>query len=47
MGVLNLLQYHFDRLEIELKAAEGEIGEQDYEKIREAFRQMEIEVEEM
>jgi hypothetical protein len=45
MGVLNLLQYHFDRLEIELKASEGEIGEQEYEKIQEAFRQMGIEVE--
>lgn len=47
MGVMNLLQHKFNRLEVVLAAEEGEISEQDYEdKIREAFRQMGIEVHE-
>jgi len=45
MGVMNLLQHRFNRLEIVLSAAGGWISEQDYEdKIREAFRQLGIEV---
>jgi hypothetical protein len=47
MGVMNLLQHKFDRLDITLSADDGEISEQEYEdKIREAFRQLGIEVEE-
>ncbi|HEY65250.1 MAG TPA: ATP-binding protein [Caldilineae bacterium] len=47
LGVLNLLHYKFNRLEITLRATEGEMSEQEYEdKIKEAFRQMGIEVEE-
>ena len=43
MGVMNLLQHRFDRLDIVLAAEEGEISEQEYEdKIREAFRQLGI-----
>ena len=45
MGVMNLLQHKFNRLEITLLADEGSISEQEYEdKIREAFRQLGIEV---
>jgi hypothetical protein len=45
MGVMNLLQHKFNRLEVVLSAAGGWISEQDYEdKIREAFRQLGIEV---
>jgi len=45
MGVMNLLQHKFNRLEIVLSAEQGWISEQDYEdKIREAFRQLGIEV---
>lgn len=47
MGVMNLLQSKFESLEIELIANEGTISEQDYEdKIREAFRQLGIELDE-
>lgn len=47
MGVMNLLQSKFETLEIELMANEGAISEQDYEdKIREAFRQLGIELDE-
>ena len=47
MGVMNLLQHKFDRLEITVRAAEGEIIEQEYEdKVQEAFRQLGIEVSE-
>ncbi|RMF28240.1 MAG: ATP-binding protein [Chloroflexi bacterium] len=47
MGVMNLLQHRFDRLEIALTAEDGEMLEQEYEdKVREAFRQLGIEVEE-
>ena len=36
MGVMNLLQVNFDNLQIELRATEGEMSEQDYEdKIKE------------
>jgi hypothetical protein len=45
MGVMNLLQHKFDRLDIALSAHGGEISEQEYEdKIQEAFRQLGIEV---
>jgi hypothetical protein len=45
MGVMNFLQYKFNRLEVVLAAAEGWISEQDYEdKVREAFRQLGIEI---
>ncbi len=47
LGILNFLQHKFDRLEITVRATEGEITEQEYEnKIMEAFRQMGVEVEE-
>jgi hypothetical protein len=47
MGVMNLLQSKFESLEIELIATDGAISEQDYEdKIREAFRQLGIELDE-
>lgn len=47
MGVMNLLQAHFDKLKIELLAEGGEISEQAYEdKVREAFRQLGIEINE-
>jgi len=47
MGVMNLLQHKFNRLEVVLAVDEGEISEQEYEdKIQEAFRQLGIEVEE-
>jgi hypothetical protein len=45
MGVMNLLQHKFDRLEVVLSAEHGAISEQEYEdKIQEAFRQLGIEV---
>lgn len=48
LGVLNLLQYKFNRLEIALHATEGEMSEQEYDsKILEAFRQLGIEWEEL
>jgi len=47
MGVMNLLQHKFGRLEVVLAAGEGEISEQEYEdKIQEAFRQLGIDVTE-
>ena len=47
MGVMNLLQHRFDRLEIALTAESGEMSEREYEdQVREAFRQLGIEVEE-
>lgn len=47
MGVMNLLQNKFETLQIELIACDGNISEQDYEdKIKEAFRQMGIELDE-
>jgi len=46
MGVMNLLQSKFNTLEVELKAAGGEISEQDFEdKIKESFRQLGIELD--
>jgi len=45
MGVMNLLQHKFDRLDIVLAAEQGAISEQEYaDKIQEAFRQLGIEV---
>ncbi len=45
MGVMNLLQHKFDRLDVVLSAEHGEISEQEYEdKIQEAFRQLGIEI---
>ena len=47
MGVMNLLQVNFDNLQIELRATEGEMSEQDYEdKIKEAFAQLGIDLDE-
>lgn len=47
MGVMNLLQNKFETLQIELIACDGNMSEQDYEdKIKEAFRQMGIELDE-
>ncbi len=46
MGVMNLLQRHFNNLQLELRATGGEMSEQDYEdKIREAFIQLGINVD--
>ncbi len=45
MGIMNLLQSRFNRMEVILSVEEGQLSEQDYEdKIREAFRQMGVEV---
>ena len=45
MGVMNLLQHKFNRLEVVLSAEQGWISEQEYDdKISEAFRQLGIEV---
>ena len=45
MGVMNLLQHKFDRLDVVLAVGEGVISEQEYEdKTLEAFRQLGIEV---
>lgn len=47
MRVMNFLQGKFGTLEIELIATDGKISNQDYEdKIKEAFRQLGIELEE-
>ena len=47
MGVINLLQHRFDHLDVVLTAAGGEMSQQEYEdKIKEAFRQLGIEVRE-
>jgi hypothetical protein len=46
MGVLNYLQSRYNRLEISLNVGEGQLTEQEYEdKVKEAFRQMGIEIE--
>jgi hypothetical protein len=46
MGVLNYLQSKYNRIEISLSLAEGQLTKQEYEdKIEEAFRQMGIEIE--
>ena len=45
MGVLNFLQSRYNRIEISLSLAEGQLTEQEYEdKIKEAFRQMGVEL---
>ncbi|MDG6225196.1 MAG: hypothetical protein QCI82_06750, partial [Candidatus Thermoplasmatota archaeon] len=47
MGILNLLQSKFDRVNIEIKATDGFISRSDLEdKIKEAFRQAGIEFDE-
>jgi len=47
MGVMNLLQHRFERLEISLAARDGAISDQEYENsIRETFRQLGIEFRE-
>lgn len=47
MGVMNLLQLNFDNLQIDLRATDGQISEQDYEdKIKEAFAQLGIDLNE-
>jgi hypothetical protein len=46
MGVLNFLQNRYNRIEISLHVADGQLSEQEYEdKIKEAFRQMGIDIE--
>ena len=46
MGVLNFLQSRYNRVEISLNLAEGQLTEQEYEdKIKEAFRQMGIDID--
>jgi len=46
MGVLNFLQSRYSSIEIALKVDGGQLSEQEYEdKVKEAFRQMGIEVE--
>jgi hypothetical protein len=45
MGVLNFLQSRYNRIEIALNVADGQLSEQEYEdKIKEAFRQMGIDI---
>ncbi len=45
MGVMHLLEAKFSKLEISLLAEDGTISDQEYEdKIREAFRQMGIDI---
>ncbi len=45
MGVLNFLQSRYNRVEISLNLAEGQLSEQEYEdKIKEAFRQMGVDI---
>ena len=44
---MNLLQSNFNNLQIELRATDGKMSEQDYEdKIKEAFDQLGIDLEE-
>jgi hypothetical protein len=46
MGVLNFLQSRYDRVEISLNLGDGQLTEQEFEdKVKEAFRQMGIEIE--
>ncbi|GEM_PF-2487117 len=43
MGVMNLLQQRFNRMDITIAVADGHLSDQDYEdKVREAFRQLGI-----
>ena len=45
MGIMNLLQSRFNRMEVTLSVEDGQLSEQDYEdKIKEAFRQMGVEI---
>ena len=47
MGVMNLLQSNFESLRVELRATGGQMSNEDFEnKIREAFVQLEIDLEE-
>ncbi len=47
MGVLNYLQSKFNTMEIQIHSIDGSITEEEYEsKIKEAFRQMGIDIEE-
>jgi hypothetical protein len=47
MGVMNLLQMRFSRMEVTLAVDGGQLSDQEYEdKIKEAFRQMGIEIQE-
>lgn len=46
MGVLKYLQSRYNKLEISLNVGDGQLTEQEYEdKVKEAFRQMGIEIE--
>lgn len=48
MGVMNLLQSRYARMDVMLSVDGGQLSDQDYEdKIREAFRQMGVEVQEL
>ena len=48
LWIFNLLQHRFNRLEVTLNASEGEMSEEEIEfKIKEAFRQMGIEPEDL
>ncbi len=47
LGVLNFLQNKFNRIEVDIHTSDGSISEEEFEsKIREAFRQMGIDVKE-
>lgn len=47
MGIMNLLQSRFNRMEVTLNVEQGQLSEQEYEdKIKEAFRQMGVDVRE-
>lgn len=47
MGVMNYLQSRFSRMEVTLDVQQGQLSEQEYEdKIKEAFRQMGVDVRE-
>jgi hypothetical protein len=46
MGVLNFLQSRYNRVEISLNLGDGQLSEQEFEdKVKEAFRQMGIEID--
>lgn len=48
LGLLNFLQHRFDHLEIVIRASEGELLEEEYERhVLETFRQLDIPVEDM
>jgi hypothetical protein len=42
MGVMNLLQQRFNRMEITVSCADGQLSAQDRERLDEAFRQIGI-----